>query len=199
MSSWIFVNSAFGYDTICSWTGINHGPVIAGVIGARKPQYDIWGNTVNVASRMESTGELGKIQVGLLTSTQTAPTVRHLLFVDFPPRVSSGNGGDSDGAADTRLLVRVSRPHQCQGERGAEDLLCVHRHEQAARHGAELRPGCHSQRNWKHTRAHETRLWYNRVLVMSVTDNTEPRQGTGVTHGLKSWFVGSFVPFPSFI
>ncbi|KAM8876898.1 adenylate cyclase type 7 isoform 5-T6 [Synchiropus picturatus] len=48
--------------------GINHGPVIAGVIGARKPQYDIWGNTVNVASRMESTGELGKIQVTKETS-----------------------------------------------------------------------------------------------------------------------------------
>uniref|UniRef100_A0A8C6SZJ3 Adenylate cyclase type 7 n=1 Tax=Neogobius melanostomus TaxID=47308 RepID=A0A8C6SZJ3_9GOBI len=49
--------------------GINHGPVIAGVIGARKPQYDIWGNTVNVASRMESTGELGKIQVTEETSS----------------------------------------------------------------------------------------------------------------------------------
>lgn len=43
--------------------GINHGLVTAGVIGAHKPQYDIWGNTVNVASRMDSTGVLGKIQV----------------------------------------------------------------------------------------------------------------------------------------
>lgn len=39
------------------------GPVVAGVIGARRPQYDIWGNTVNVASRMDSTGLQGKIQV----------------------------------------------------------------------------------------------------------------------------------------
>ncbi|KAG1656657.1 Adenylate cyclase type 3 [Nymphon striatum] len=43
--------------------GINHGPITAGVIGARKPHYDVWGNTVNVASRMESTGKAGSIQV----------------------------------------------------------------------------------------------------------------------------------------
>lgn len=43
--------------------GLNHGPVIAGVVGAQKPQYDIWSNTVNVASRMDSCGEMGRIQV----------------------------------------------------------------------------------------------------------------------------------------
>ncbi|RWS27903.1 adenylate cyclase type 3-like protein [Leptotrombidium deliense] len=43
--------------------GINQGPITAGVIGARKPHYDMWGNTVNVASRMESTGKAGCIQV----------------------------------------------------------------------------------------------------------------------------------------
>uniref|UniRef100_A0AAR2L001 Adenylate cyclase type 5 n=1 Tax=Pygocentrus nattereri TaxID=42514 RepID=A0AAR2L001_PYGNA len=43
--------------------GLNMGPVVAGVIGARKPQYDIWGNTVNVASRMDSTGVPERIQV----------------------------------------------------------------------------------------------------------------------------------------
>ncbi|KAM9333916.1 adenylate cyclase type 8 [Symphorus nematophorus] len=48
--------------------GIAHGPVIAGVIGATKPQYDIWGATVNVASRMESTGVSGRIQVPESTS-----------------------------------------------------------------------------------------------------------------------------------
>ncbi|XP_043922975.1 adenylate cyclase type 8 isoform X2 [Protopterus annectens] len=43
--------------------GISHGSVVAGVIGAKKPQYDIWGKTVNLASRMDSTGVSGKIQV----------------------------------------------------------------------------------------------------------------------------------------
>lgn len=43
--------------------GINTGPVVAGVVGSKKFSYDIWGDTVNVASRMEGMSEAGKINI----------------------------------------------------------------------------------------------------------------------------------------
>ncbi|UYV67576.1 ADCY1 [Cordylochernes scorpioides] len=51
------------YNNFMLRIGINVGPAVAGVIGAKKPQYDIWGNAVNVASRMDSTGLPNHIQV----------------------------------------------------------------------------------------------------------------------------------------
>lgn len=47
--------------------GINTGPVIAGIVGFKKFQYDIWGDTVNMASRMETHGEIGKINISEAT------------------------------------------------------------------------------------------------------------------------------------
>lgn len=48
--------------------GVHSGPIVAGVIGLRKFTYDLWGDTVNVASRMESTGAPGRIHVSASTA-----------------------------------------------------------------------------------------------------------------------------------
>ncbi len=55
--------------------GIASGPVVAGVVGTRKFFYDVWGDAVNTASRMESTCEAGKIQI--------APKTHELIAARF--------------------------------------------------------------------------------------------------------------------
>ncbi|MEO1260234.1 MAG: adenylate/guanylate cyclase domain-containing protein [Bacteroidota bacterium] len=47
--------------------GVHTGPVVAGIVGVKKFQYDIWGDTVNTASRMESHGEAGKVNISQST------------------------------------------------------------------------------------------------------------------------------------
>lgn len=47
--------------TLAYRVGIHCGPLVAGVIGSERMQYDVWADTVNIASRMESTGEAGRI------------------------------------------------------------------------------------------------------------------------------------------
>lgn len=56
--------------------GIHTGPVIAGIVGIKKWQYDIWGDTVNIASRMESMSKPGRVNL--------SETTWHEIKDDFP-------------------------------------------------------------------------------------------------------------------
>jgi class 3 adenylate cyclase len=47
--------------------GIHTGPVVAGIVGVKKFQYDIWGDTVNIANRMERSGEIGRLNISETT------------------------------------------------------------------------------------------------------------------------------------
>ena len=47
--------------------GSHTGPVAAGIVGVKKFQYDIWGDAVNIASRMESSGEVGLVNISQTT------------------------------------------------------------------------------------------------------------------------------------
>lgn len=57
-----FNQDLLNFEFVCK-LGLNIGPVTAGVIGSTKLYYDIWGDTVNIASRMYSTGMENRIQV----------------------------------------------------------------------------------------------------------------------------------------
>ena len=55
--------SAFGLPAFSMRAGVHTGDVVAGIVGARKFQYDIWGDAVNTAARMESSGEVDHVNI----------------------------------------------------------------------------------------------------------------------------------------
>ena len=72
--------------------GIHTGPLMAGVIGNKKFAYDIWGDTVNIASRLESTGEPGRINV----SATTFAAVEAAFSGEHRGRITAKNAGEID-------------------------------------------------------------------------------------------------------
>ncbi|TFG74361.1 MAG: adenylate/guanylate cyclase domain-containing protein, partial [Flavobacteriales bacterium] len=69
--------------------GINTGPLVAGVVGSKKFSYDIWGDTVNVASRMESNSEAGKINI----SEATFELIKDEFECEFRGEIEAKNRG----------------------------------------------------------------------------------------------------------
>ena len=72
--------------------GIHTGPIVAGVVGQKKYAYDIWGNAVNVASRMESNGEPGKVNI----SSSTYNFIKHKFECYYRGKISAKNIGEVD-------------------------------------------------------------------------------------------------------
>lgn len=82
--------------------GIHSGPVVAGVIGTKKFIYDMWGDTVNVASRMESHGQEGKIHI----SGTFRDKLGHAFEFSEPRKIEI----KGKGSMETCFLLREKRP-----------------------------------------------------------------------------------------
>ena len=92
INKWKDQNPVLGREGLLIRIGIHTGSVISGVVGKKKFQYDIWGNAVNLASRMESAGGPGKVNI----SESTYEMVKD--YFDFEPRgkINIKNMGEMD-------------------------------------------------------------------------------------------------------
>ncbi len=86
--------------------GIYSGKVVAGVICTKKFAYDIWGDDVNVASRMESNGEPGKVNL----SEATYELIRPYVEVEAPRREEIKNRGEMNMYFLSRILPEAAQP-----------------------------------------------------------------------------------------
>lgn len=85
--------------------GIHTGPLVAGVIGREKFAYDVWGDTVNTASRLESSGVAGRINISGATYNQ----VKDFFDCEYRGKVSAKHKGEID-----MFFVRAIQPSLCR-------------------------------------------------------------------------------------
>jgi adenylate cyclase len=80
--------------------GIHTGPLVAGIVGLRKFAYDIWGDTVNVAARMEQHGEEGRINI----TGSTYELVKDKFACTYRGKIEAKNKGEIDMYFVDRVL-----------------------------------------------------------------------------------------------
>jgi class 3 adenylate cyclase len=81
----------------CLRIGIHSGPVVSGVVGKRKFAFDIWGDTVNIAARIERAGENGRINV----SAYTCDLIQH----EFPCQYLGKRDAEGKGEVDMYFVT----------------------------------------------------------------------------------------------
>lgn len=81
-----------GKDAFDIRIGVHTGPVVAGIVGVKKFAYDVWGDTVNIASRMESSGEAGRVNI----SGETYERVKDVFRCSYRGKIKAKNKGEID-------------------------------------------------------------------------------------------------------
>ncbi len=108
MENWRLEREAQNKDPWVLRIGIHSGPVVAGVVGKRKFAYDIWGDTVNTASRMESSGEAGEVNI----SGATHELVKQYFECTHRGQIQAKNKGAIDMYFVRRLKPEFSADPQ---------------------------------------------------------------------------------------
>ncbi|MCW5921195.1 MAG: hypothetical protein KIS77_02550 [Saprospiraceae bacterium] len=92
LTAWNAERDAKGLPRFDARIGIHRGPVVAGVVGSKKFAFDIWGDTVNIAARVEQAGEGGKINI----SGEAYEIVKTFAPCHYRGKISAKNKGEID-------------------------------------------------------------------------------------------------------